>query len=264
MTLARTALRLVVSAALKGTPAARPTIAEGRFYDSRISELAPETVEDDAKPVGIITTDQDEGEALSEQNGGPPFHRMIDLVIELGMIESTQAPVANPQPGQPATVYVVGYPDTDRRLEASLDLLEFQVIRRLATEPDPMCVLFRRFVRIRKHECHRQVTDDAGVKLACRLLTLTCELNDDRVMIYNTSGTLPTGLDVLPEPLKTVAKAMAPGSSELDTCMAIAAALSPVEAPAFEGVDATYDNNAPTGEDDPSHKVDGPFDLPQT
>lgn len=64
------------------------------------------------------------------------------------MVQSIQKPVPNPQPGQPATVYVVGHPDTDRRLEASLDLMEFQVLRRLADDPDPMCVLFRRFVRI--------------------------------------------------------------------------------------------------------------------
>lgn len=254
MSLARTALRLLVSAALKGTADARPSIAEGRWYDSRISELAPETFADDAKATGIITTDQDEGDALSAQNGGPPFHRLIDLVIEFGMVQAIKDDDA----------YVVGYPDTDRRLEASLDLLEFQVLRRLGADPDPLCVLFRKLVRIRKHDCHRQVTDDAGVKLACRLLTLTCEINDDSVEIYNAAGTIPTGIDVLPDPLRTVAKTMAQGSSELDTCMTIAAALTPpLEAPAFTGIDATYDNKAPTGQDDASHKVEATIDLPQ-
>ncbi|CUT12537.1 hypothetical protein BF49_3617 [Bradyrhizobium sp.] len=254
MTLARTALRLVVSAALKGADGARPTIAEGRFYDSRISELAPESVVDDAKPVGILLTDQDEGEALSEQNGGSPFRRLIDLVIELGMVQALQD----------GDGYIVGYPDTDRRLEASLDLLEFQVMRRLSYDPAPLPVLFRKFVRIRKHECHRQVTDDTGVKLACRLLTLTCEVNDDQVVIYNSSKTQPTGLDLLPEPLKSVAKALQAGSSELEVCNAIAAALDPaLSAVPLKGLDITFDNKAPTGADDPSHKVDGTIELPQ-
>lgn len=259
MTLARTALRLVVSAALKGTADARPTIAEGRVYDSRVSDLAPETVLADALPTVLLQTDEDEGEALSDQNGGPPFHRLIDLVIELGMVQAIQE----------GADYVVGYPDTDRRLEASLDLLEFQVMRRLGGEdPDPLSILFRKLVRIRKRSGHRQVTDEAGVKLACRMLTLTCELNDDRVQIYRTpaegSPAPPTGLDLLPDPLRMVAKAMPAGSSELDTCTAIAAALNPPLAlPAFTGIDATYDNKAPTGQDDSSHKVGGTIDLPQ-
>ncbi|MDA9521632.1 hypothetical protein XI06_15085 [Bradyrhizobium sp. CCBAU 11434] len=258
MTLARTALRLVVSAALKGAGGARPTIAEGRFYDSRISDLAPESVVDDAKPVGILLTDGDEGEALSEQNGGSPFHRLIELVIELGMVQAIAA-TADEGGG-----YIVGYPDTDRRLEASLDLLEFQVMRRLSYDPAPLPVLFRKFVRIRKHDCHRQVTDDTGVKLACRLLTLTCEVTDDRVEIYNSSKTQPTGLDLLPEPLKSVAKALADGSSELEVCNAIAAALNPpLSAGPLEGFDAVFDNKTPTGVDDPSHKVGANIDLPQ-
>lgn len=221
MTLARTALRLCVSACLKGEVNARPTIAEGRVYDSRIGDISPESFEDDAKATVILLTDGDEGEAVSEQNGGPPFKRMIDLVIEMGMTMALKD----------VDGYSVGYPDTDSRLEASLDLLEFQVMRRLAYDADPMAVLFRKFTRIRKHENHRQVLDDTGIKIACRVLTLTCQVNDDRVEIYNTASNspgIPAGFDLLPEPLRSVAKALPAGSAGLDVCTVMAAAITPI------------------------------------
>lgn len=245
MTLARTALRLCVSACLKGDDTDRPTIAEGRVYDSRISDLAPESFVEDAKATVILLTDGDEGDALSVQNGGPPFRRMIDLVIEMGMTLALKD----------GDDYSVGYPDTDARLEGSLDLLEFQIMRRLAYDPAPMSALFRRFTRIRKHDNHRQVLDDTGVKIACRVLTLTCEVNDDQVVIYNAASNLPavpSGLDILPEPLRSVAKALPVGSKGRDVCASFAAALAPVVAPALRefNIELTNPNNAPPVEAD--------------
>ncbi|QDM26996.1 hypothetical protein FNL56_13400 [Tardiphaga sp. vice304] len=236
MTLARTALRLCVAACLKGSDGDRPTMAEGRVYDSRIAELSPESFCDDAKATVILMTDGDEGEALSAQNGGPPFKRMIDVVVEMGMVMAL-----NDEDG-----YVVGYPDTDARLEASLDLLEFQIMRRLAYAPAPMSVLFRKFTRIRSHQNHRQVLDDSGVKIACRILTLTCEVNDDRVQVYQTDA-LPTGFAVLPEPLRSVALVLPDGSPGHDACVAIAAGLAPLAAPGLLNFDVkvTNPNDAP-------------------
>jgi len=252
MTLARTALRLCVSACLKGSEGARPTIAEGRVYDSRISELAPEALLGDAKATVILLTDNDEGSGLSEQNGGPPFRRLIDVVLELGMTQS----VEDEQPDG-SSVYIVGYPDTDARLEASLDLLEFQLLRRLAYDEGALPPLFRRFVRIRKRECHRQVLDESGVKLACRVMTLTCEVNDDRIDILNLAVAPPTGLDVLPEPLRSVSKALPVGSAGAEICVALASAISPITAVPLSGIDVeiTNPNNAPT--------VKASIELPQ-
>lgn len=247
MSLARTALRLIVSAALKGDSGARPTIAAERVYDSRISEFAPDAFAGDAKPTIIILTDVDEGAELSAQNGGPPFRRVIEVVLELGMIQSVKD----------GADYVVGYPDTDARHEASLDLLEFQVIRRLAYDPAPLAVLFRRIARIRKSECHRQVADDSGVKIAARILTLHCEVSDDQVKVY-TAGVdqMPAGLDVLPDPLRTVAKAMPDGSHGANIAAALAAAITNMTTEALEGVDVEIIN----GNDAPG--VEAPIDLP--
>jgi hypothetical protein len=233
MTLARTALRLATVAALKGDVSGRPTIAEGRVYDSRFSDFAPETFADDAKPTILVLTDSDEGEALSRQNGGPPFTRLIDLVLELGIVQTIQD----------GDDFVVGYPDTDARHEASLDALEYQIMRRLGYDPAPLAVLWRSFVRPRKHDCHRQVLDDSGVKIACRILTLTCEVSDDQVTVFNTDGDVPSGLDALPEPLRRVAQAMPDGSSGASIVAAIAAAIAPpLSIGPLDGVDITVAN----------------------
>jgi hypothetical protein len=86
MSLVRTALRLCAVAALQDV-----TIAQGRVYDSRIGDIQPETFLEDAKPTVIVLTDGDAGEQLSHQNGGPPFDRMVDLVFELGMVQTQKA-----------------------------------------------------------------------------------------------------------------------------------------------------------------------------
>lgn len=225
MTLARTALRLAAINSLQGADAGSgPTIANNRVYDSRITDFSPETFVDDAKPTVIVLTDEDEGEALSRQNAGPPFHRLIDLVFEIGIVQAQKD----------GTGFVVGYPDTDGRHEASLDILEFQLARRLGYDPDASSVLFRSFVRPKKRDCHRQVLDDAGVKIACRIVTWTCEVDDDQVSVINQKHTLPVGFNVLPEPLRRVAHALSDGSAGLDTCIAVAKALTPLQLPSFD------------------------------
>lgn len=236
MTIARTALRLAAVQSIAGTTALRPTIAEGRVYDSRVSPEQPDVFTEDAKATVIVLTDGDEGDALSDQNGGPPFHRRIDLVFDIGM-------VCREKSDDDADGYVIGYPDTDARTEASLDILQTQIIRWLTASDDALAMWFQRFVRVWKQESHRQVDDNSSVKLARRLLTLTCELNDDEYEIQLPGGTPPTGLAALPEPLKSVASLMPGGSAGADACAAIAAALglTPFTPVVFEGVDLTTD-----------------------
>ena len=250
MTLARTALRLCVTACLEGSADARPTIAEGRVYDSRIAEIAPESFVADALPTVILLSDNDEGDALSVQNGGPPFRRSIDIVFETGMTQAIKD----------GDDYVVIYPDTDAQLEASLELLQFQIVQRLAYDPDPLCVLFRKFVRIRRQESHRQVLDESSIKIACRIMTLTCEVSDDQVGVRNAAAPSPDSFDVLPEPLRSVALALPVGSPGHEICTSLAAALSPITSPAFEGINFKYDA-------DPEHKaarIEAQVDFPQT
>lgn len=245
MTLARTALRLATIAALQGTNTTTgPTIACNRVYDSRIDDFSPETYPSDALPTVIVYTDEDEGEGLSHQNGGPPFKRLLNLVMEFAMVQGFDVPVANG-----GTTFVPGYPATDAEHEASLDFLEFQIGRQLAECLDPLPILWRSFTRVWKHDCHRNVLDDSGVKIAARILTWQVEVPDDQIIIYNTADDdIPTGLDVLPEPLKRVAKALAAGPG-LTICTAIANALNPLTAGPLNGVDFTYDKG---GSEDPN------------
>jgi hypothetical protein len=251
MSLVRTALRLCAIGAWTGTADARPTIAEERVYDSRIGDLSPETFGEDAKPVIIALTDNDQGDELSRQNGGPPFIRMIDLVVEFGMVMTLKD----------GADFVIGYPDTDARLEASLDLLEFQIVRRLAYGLDPLSIQFRKMARIVKYENHRHVMDDSGVKIACRVLTLTCQCNDDQVDTYNASCAVPSGSAALPQSLREVCALLPSGSAGAQACTAIAVAIDPLTAPAFKGMDVEYDANS-LSDGDPS--VQGTIELPQS
>lgn len=238
MTLARTALRLAVVQVTKGTSASRPTIAGKNVYDSRMSPEQPEDFTQDASAVVIVFSDGDEGDALSDQNGGPPFRRRIDIVFDLGMVCCENDP-------EEAGSYIIDYPDTDARLEASIDVLQAQIMRQLTLSNDPLALWFQSHVRIWKQESHRQVEDAAGVKLARRVLTLSCELSDDDNVVLPPGADLPTGFDLLPEPLRTVAGLMPEGSYGADACAAIAAALTPFRDDAFSGVDLTIDAGDP-------------------
>lgn len=238
MSLARTALRLATIAALQGADGnSGPTIANNRVYDSRIDDFSPETFPADALPTVIVLTDDDEGEALSHQNGGPPFRRMIKLVLEFAMVQGFDVPVESG-----GTAFVPGYPATDAEHEASLDFLEFQIAQRLASGLDALPILWRQISRPWKRDCHRQVLDDSGVKIAARVMTWDCEVSDDQLQIYDTSGVVPTGLDIFPDPMRTVAKALPQTSNGYKIALALANALSPVTAGSLNGIDFTFDD----------------------
>ena len=252
MSFARTALRLLVVQAISGSAGTRPTVAEGRIYDSRLSPEQPDVFGDDARPTVIVFTDNDTGDALSDQNGGPPFKRNIDLVFDLGMVAREKAE-------GDADGYLIGWPDTDARLEASLDVLQAQIMRHLAKSDDPLAVLFQRFIRVWSQSSFRQVEDETGMKLARRMWTLTCEVPDDD---FDDIADGATGLDRLPDPLRTVAKLMPQGSSGADTCAAIAAAFPPLDAPvAFRGLDITIDAGSPADESASDHHIVASADL---
>lgn len=253
MSLVRTALRMAALNALKGaTDSSGPTIAANRVYDSRISDFSPETYIDDAKPTVIILTDEDTGDALSMQNGGPPFRRRVDLVFEFAMVKCFDVPT-----GDGGTEFVPGYPATDSEHEASLDLLEYQIIKRLAYDPDSKCALFRSISRAWKYDCHRQVMDESGVTIAARVLTWQVEVTDDQVKVYNPAvDDIPTGLDILPEPLRKIAYAST-GTARA-TCEALAAKLSPMQAEVLDGIDMQVDAE---GEEDPNDMLDVSIEI---
>ncbi|WP_315768222.1 hypothetical protein [Bradyrhizobium sp. SZCCHNR2012] len=245
MTLARTALRLATIAALQGADTnSGPTIARNRVYDSRIEDFSPETFPADALPTIIVLTDEDDGDALSHQNGGPPFRRRIKLVLEFAMVQGYDVPVE-----EGGTVFAPGYPATDAEHEASLDFLEFQIAQKLASGLDAASVLWRNIIRVWKRDCHRQVMDQSGVKIAARVLTWDCEISDDQLEIYPSDKPPPIGFDVFPEPMRSVAKSLAPGSSAHAVAVALATALVPVTVDPLKGIDYTSVSGSPQTSD---------------
>jgi hypothetical protein len=225
MSFVRMALRLLVVEALKGV-----TVAGPRVFDSRMNDLSPDLFKGDQNPVILVMTDKDEGEQLSAQNGGPPFGRSAELSLEFGMTERIE------QDGESG----IAYANTDARLEAGLDFMEQQVMTHLQYSDTPMTTLFRRFWRITKYDCHRQIFEETSVKLACRVLTLSCYSGDTNV--------LTNPANVLPEPLHSVSVLMPTGSSGKDICERVAAAIVNPTASPFEGMDVVIDEGSPIPE----------------
>ena len=216
MTLARTALRLAAVGSLSGVKGSRPTMADNRVFDSRITFIDPKSVTD-AKPILIVQTDGDEGDPTDMKdgispNGGPPFWRNTDLVIECAMVARAD---------DAAGEFVIGYPVTDAQLEAQLDFLEHQVWTTLAYGQSKVAQLFRKTTKVMHYESHRQASDEHGDRAAVRILTFKCRVHDFCPMPKADA----TGFDRLPKPLSDVAKVLDPNSYAGKAVLALADAM---------------------------------------
>lgn len=225
MTLARTALRLQAVRTLLADPVI-DALCQGRIYDSRVGDLdAKEPV-----PTIVITTEEDDAPAYSANNGGVPFDHTCDLVLEIAMTATERDEAGN---------CAIGSPATDSELEACLDLIEERAVEALTVGDTPEAYLLRTAVtrRVTKQKSSRFSTEQ-GIRLAIRLVTLTTKLKgeDQRDATVAVSGPYA----VLPEPLRSVARAMPAGYSGRITCDLIASRIPlPVETP-FAGADLTY------------------------
>ena len=178
-----------------------PTIAKDRVFDSRIDPIQGSPT--DLVPTVSVYTDDDQGDGLSDNNGGPPFRRFMDLSfwLTLGMIgENTEA-------GDPTIVY----PQTDAQLEGTLDLFEHQVRFALADYTNPWTKLFLgSILRITRWNSMR-LASEVNVRLAARSITATIELKDDDWPDFTTGELtnmpLPANVDAL---LTAVQQAGAP------------------------------------------------------
>lgn len=211
MSLARTALRLQAIETLNADPVIDHFV-QARIYDSRIADFDHREV----VPVMVLTTEEDEAEAWSKNNGGAPFNHVCDLVIEIAM---------NAVSGE-GDERAVNYVGTDRELEAVLDLLEERAVEAITVGDTPQAYLLRTAVtrRVPKMKSSRFATDQTGEKLAIRLLTLRVELKgeDQRDARDLVAGPFAH----LPEPLRTVAASLPDGSGR-QTCVKLNAALDP-------------------------------------
>lgn len=222
MSLALTALRLQAIAALDSHPVIA-RLCGGRLYDSRLGDF------NHTEPVPVITvsTEEFEGQAWSENNGGAPFDDRCNLVLEIAM--NTLVTV----PGEGDPEFAIASPATDRELEATLNLLAWcaETMLTLGTShpltpqtPQGALLLAAVTRRVEKRSVARFSSNETAERLAIHLVTFLVALKTDEIDANN----LPTGpFAGLPEPLRSVCEAAPEGSSAEITCRMIAAELPP-------------------------------------
>lgn len=169
--LARTALRLAGIAALNADPVLTAVCPPSRVFDSRIAVFN----ETEPVPVIVVLTEEMEGDAYDDTGGGPPFDDKVDLVVEIAI----RAIVATD--GQDDATPVIGVPETDSEMEATLDMLEHRALEALTVADTAQSLLVRQAVlrRADKQKSQRFVDDATGAKLAIRQLTLTASLKGE-------------------------------------------------------------------------------------
>jgi hypothetical protein len=217
------ALRLAAIEALRPTACVLsdvgwPTLARTQVLDSRldpIDDLAPAT----AQPVIAVYTQEADGLA-GEKRGGPPFLVTVDLVFEFSVV------VMVPDDADPG-VYVPANPQTDAELEAALDLVEAQIF---------FCLLYGPTGQLWRNICGRRVhaprsvphrTSEEGVRLARRTMTWKTEVAED--CFDPAPLTAPSGFEIFPEPLRSLALALPAQSYAISILRGLAAdATAPV------------------------------------
>lgn len=247
MSLSRLALRLAAVEAL--CPAASiasgpyPTVAGPRVDDSRIDLIAAaESPEELAaalsvlenKPLIVVYTEEHGTMPYGDgQFKYPAAENTVTLVIE-AMIAGTGVMNVELPDGTIQSIGTLEAPVTDRQHEAVLDVLEAQVcyifdgINRV-----PSAFLFRKVaMEVRMIHSDPQRASDRTLRLASRTIKFHIKVKETawpQVPVLPT----PTGFDLLPEPLRTIAKGLRPGSSGAVLCTSIiplmpgAAALPP-------------------------------------
>jgi hypothetical protein len=220
MSLARTALRLAVSRDLLADPVIS-ALCPGRVFDSIMDPPASEKF----RPIITITTEDDDGEAFDRQNGGVPFDQTCDLVLEIAMAARGEGADDDPL-----------IPVTDRELEAMLDLVEHRAVE-VITVGEGTALTRKITRRVPKYKSSRFPDNENGLRLAVRVVTLSAELKgEDQLDIRD----VPTGpFANLPDPLRTVCKALPAGSSGYLVCEMISGALPPAGAELLDGADLT-------------------------
>lgn len=203
MSLARLALRLatldaLAPVALLTTGGPWPTLARKYVFDSRLDPIE-DLKGNQPQQVLCVYTEHDAAKA-GQQRGGPPFFKTVDLTFEL----STAIKVASESDPD---VFVVGEPETDAELEASLDLLEAQIAFTLLYSPRG--VIWRKITGSRVHSPtstpHR--TSEEGVRLARRVVCWKVEVNED--CFDPAPAVTPQGNARLPQPLQWLAGQLA-------------------------------------------------------
>lgn len=237
MSLERTALRLAATMALaNGFEAPWPTMAQNRVFDSRQDPIQGIKV-GEIVPTLILYTDEDNGEELSKNNGGPPFIHTCHLVIELSL---GIAKAYRPE-GAAEDLLTLVPPQTEPELECALDAFEAQVSRIFRDLQGPWGALLGTTInRIEMWQSHRFVEHETNVRLASRQITARVRLQLESEPLVQASAPAAA---YIPEPLAAVLQQIiASGSPYVPTAQAMHdlllanAAPQPIIAPSLNHV----------------------------
>ncbi len=201
MSLSRTALRLAVVEALSpyaqniaATPV-WPTFAAGQVYDSQISPVAL-TEADRSLPVIVVSCDA----AKTESFGTAPDVTVPGDGDEVATLAfEIMVPVR--QVGADGTVtFDIG--PTDALAKAILEMIEDQILQRLgeARMNGPLRLVLSRIAEI---ESQPYSDPDTDIQLTATRLELKCHIRQRGPW---PSGAGLAGIDLLPEPLRSVAR----------------------------------------------------------
>lgn len=163
MSLAALAIRLATIRALKGR-----TFAGDRVFDSKIDPLDLVIQQESGLEfVIVVTTDGDEV-AVEGRDMRAGDHQ-LELVIEVAA--TARLAVEAKDDGD-----VLVIPATDAGLEATLNLIGWQIMRALQADGGPWADLWRRLVmRIQTATSNRGADEANGVRYAARQIILTLE-----------------------------------------------------------------------------------------
>ncbi|UYO50331.1 hypothetical protein KQX64_07085 [Rhodopseudomonas palustris] len=158
MSLINLAVRLSAVKALKGA-----TLAGSRVFDSQIDALDDRITKDKA-PAIVVYIDEDEGSPVGCDLVNAD--RSLSLVIEISVASKIIV----------GDVTEVVIPYTDPGLEASLNIIGWQVMRSLQASDSEWAKLWRLFVtQILGFSSYRGASAEKGVRWAARQIVLKCE-----------------------------------------------------------------------------------------
>ncbi len=232
--LSRLALRIAVCEALAPHGATTfPTIAGKRVYDSRIDPAAS-LDEIEAVPMAIVYTEEQDAKPYSGSR--PADEQTVALTIELLMATRAEIEIVADD-GSTQTIGGVAAPPTDAEREALLDLLEAEVRRALDHREmrEGWELLSKAAWEVRAVQSVPLRDADRTTRLAQRSLQMVAQIPNDAWP--DPGRARGTGLDALPEPLRSVAKALPAGSPHLAICNTVAARIAaPAALTPMEGV----------------------------
>lgn len=231
MSLSRLALRLAAVEAL--CPAASiasgrfPTLAGSRVFDSRMDAFEALAEDEQGHPVIFVYTEQSRAVPYGGGKLGSKEH-FVDLVIEAGIAVASTIIVKAPD-GTETPQGDIDFPVSDRQTEALLDVHE-ALIRRVfdkrAANPDGL--FFKVAMDVQSIESDPLRDADKTTRLALRTIRFECKVKAEAWPEPTLDPVVLTGLDRLPEPLRTVANGLPAGPART-----LCASLAPLMPDAF-------------------------------